>query len=344
MFHKKAFAQSSLLVALTIIVAAIPVFAQDTITVVDSAGRVVEIPQPLERVVVINPPAAEVIAILGATDLVVGTSGSVVGKAELPGYAAITQVSRSAHGEVDLEVITQLEPQLVIHYASIGSIQGLADSLAPAGIPVVGIDAYKLDTLFSDILTLGQIFGNLPRAAELIVFLQSAIDTARNAVAQMTRDMPRVYGEHHGGAAYAIGSEWNTIFAWAGGNNIYGDQPMPYFEADPEVTIQLNPQVILFDSRSSAVGYGKTDEAAMAEALASYIDRPGWDTLDAVVNGSVYVVSSSIGSGPRKVFLAPFMAKAFYPELAIDPEALLATYHEDFLGVDQAGIFVYPMP
>ncbi len=344
MHSRTAFVRAAGLALLIGLVSLVPVLAQDSVTVVDSAGRVVEISQPLERVVVINPPAAEVIAILGATDLVVGTSGSVARKAELPAYAAIPQVASSAHGQPDIEVITELEPQLVIHYASIGSIQGLADSLAPAGIPVIGIDAYKLDYLFSDILTLGKVFGKLPEAAKLIVFLQSAIDTSVAQVAAVAGDAPRVYAEGHGGNAHAPGSEWHTIIGWAGGENIYADAEVSSFEADPEVTIERNPEIVLFDSRSSAVGYGKSDEAAMAEALAGYIDRPGWDSLDAVNGGNTHVVSSSIGSGPRKIFLIPFMARIFYPELDIDPEALLAQYHQEFLGVEHTGVFVYPAP
>lgn len=214
--------------------------------------------------------------------------------------------------------------------------------LAPAGIPIVGIDAYKLDTLFSDILTLGKIFGNLPKAAELIVTLQSAIDTVTNQVAALGAEQPRVYAEHHGGAAYALGSEWHTIIGWAGGNNIYSDAPMPYFEADPEVTLERDPEVVLFDTRGGPLGYGKMEEAPIAEKLAGQLDRPGWESLTAVQNEATHIVSTSIGSGPRKIFMVPYLAKIFYPQLDIDPEVLLQEYHEAFLGVEHTGIFVYP--
>ena len=318
-----------------------------TITIVDSAGRVVELPYPLERVVVINPPVAEVMLALGVADSVVGTTGSVAKKLELGVFSDTLQVARSAHGEPDLEKIIELSPQAVITYGTHPAIdiQQLADALAPAGIAVVGIDAYKLDTLYRDILTLGMLFEKLPDAAELIVFFQNALEAVEEKVGQVAGEGPRVYAEQHGDNAYGPGSEWDEIIGMAGGINIFADAPMPYFEADPEVVLERNPQVVLKDTRRTPpMGYGVTDPEPIKAYIDELVARPGWDALDAVQDGKVYVISTSIGSGPRKIFMVPYLAKIFHPELEIDPEALLSTYHETFLGVEHWGIFVYPTP
>lgn len=345
MFRKKSLGKIVALVAMTAI-AVLPGFGQESATVVDSAGRIVEIPLPVERVVVVNPPAAEVIAILGAAHRVVGVSGSIASRADLPVYAELPQVARSAHSEPDLEVILELAPQLVITYGTHGAVdtQGIADSLMPAGVPVIGIDAFRLDTLFVDILALGNVFESLPKAAELIVLLQSAIDTVTDELEEIGVEAPRVYAEHHGGGTFGPGSEWHTIINLARGDNIYADVRVPHFEADPEVTLQRDPEIVLFDTRGGPLGYGQTATGPVAGMLSEYLARPGWDALTAVQNRAAYIISTSIGAGPRKVFMVPYLAKMFYPELSVDPEALLREYHETFMGVPHVGIFVYPKP
>ena len=318
-----------------------------TITIVDSAGRVVELAYPLERVVVINPPVAEVMLALGVAGRVVGITGSVAKKLELRAFNDTPQVARSAHGEPDLEKILELSPQAVITYGTHPAvdIQQLANTLAPAGIPVVGIDAYKLDTLYRDILTLGMLFDKLPDAAKLIVFFQNTLEDTEEKVSQVAKVGPRVYAEGHGDDAYGPGSEWDEIIKMAGGINIFADAPMPYFKADPEAVLERNPQVVLKGTRRTPpMGYGVTDPEPIRAYLDELVGRPGWDALDAVQKGKVYVISTSIGAGPRKIFMVPYLAKIFYPELEIDPETLLRNYHETFLGVKHWGIFVYPEP
>jgi len=152
--------------------------AETPITIVDSAGRVVELPYPLERVIVLNPPAAEVMRAIGVMDRIIGISGSLARPDYWPELSRLPQVARFAHAEPDYEKIIELSPQAVITYGTHPAIdlQKIADTLASAGIKVVGIDCFKLDTLFRDITTLGTMFGEMAAAARLIVFFQDILD------------------------------------------------------------------------------------------------------------------------------------------------------------------------
>ena len=324
--------------------------AETPITIVDSAGRVVELPYPLERVIVLNPPAAEVMRAIGATDRIIGISGSLARPDYWPELSRLPQVARFAHAEPDYEKIIELSPQAVITYGTHPAIdlQKIADTLAPAGIKVVGIDCYKLDTLFKDVTALGAMFDKEAAAARLIVFFQDILEVVEEKVAGLEpKDKPRVYGEHHGRdyLTFGPGSSWHEMIEMAGGINIFADMPMPYPEVDPEAVIERNPQVILKDTRRTPpMGYGVTDTAPIQAYIDELTARPGWEALDAVRDGRVYVLSPDLTAGPKKVIAIAYFAKVFHPELDLDPEAIFREYHETWQGVEHKGVFIWPEP
>lgn len=327
-----------------------PTPAPTTITITDSAGRDVEVSLPLEKVVVLNPPAAEVIHAFRAMDKIIGVSGSIAKAEFMPELSTKVVVAKHAHGEPDYEKIIELKPQLVITYGTHPAVDigKLAETLAPAGIKVAGIDCYKLDTIFNEIGILGKLFGKEDEASKLVDFLQ---DPAK-IVESRTKDLKpeervKVYAEHHGKEylAFGPGSEWHTIIENAGGTNIFADAHQPYVEIDPEKIIKRDPQVILKDvRRAPKMGYGVTETEPMKEYLEGFTDRPGWENLEAVKEEKVYIVSSALGAGLGKVFFIPYLAKILYPELFedLDPESLLREYYEKFHGAQFKGVFIYP--
>ncbi|MCL0029614.1 ABC transporter substrate-binding protein [Dehalococcoidia bacterium] len=143
-----------------------------TIIITDSAGREVEVSLPLERVIVISSRAAEIVHALGAADRVIGITKWDAQWEFLPGFYGKTVVGCWA-GRVDLERIIELRPQLVIGASPVGGFVDLAaqvEALAPAGIPVVAIDDFRLATLFDDIVILGKLFDEERAAARLVEF------------------------------------------------------------------------------------------------------------------------------------------------------------------------------
>ncbi len=345
---------TSVIVALIVGVFGISfVFARQakSISIVDSAGRLVEILQPLNRVVVLNPPVAEVMRALGIMDKICGISGSLARTNYWPKLSKLPKVSRYAHGEPDYEKIIELKPQVVITYGTHPAIdiQKIADVLKPAGIEVVGIDCYKLDTLFKDIATLGIMFNKEAKAARLIVFFQNVLDNVENKVTNLeVKEEPRVYFESAMGDYISFGrsSSYNKIIKMVGGTNIFANMPMPYPEVDPEAVVKKNPQVIIkvILGMRVPIGYG----TAKVTPIKTYVDqltsRPGWKAIDAVRNKRVYVIAMDLMSGPTKVIAIPYIAKILHPEVALDPQAILREYLEKWQGVELKGIFVYPRP
>ena len=322
------------------------------ITITDSAGREIELPFPLERVVVLNPPNAEVMRALGVADRVIGISGSLAKPDYWPGLSQKPVVAEHAHGEPDFEKIIELDPQIVLTYGTHRAVDvaAMADTLAPAGIEVVGIDCYKLDTLFADIETLGEMFAKEEEADELIGFLQGIPQMVESKVEDLKpEEKVTVYAESHGGdyMAFGPGSTWHDMIEIAGGSNIFADAAKSSVEVDPEVLLERNPQVILKDTRRAPkMGYGVTDTEPMQAYLDEFTARPGWSELDAVKDGRVYVVSSALGAGPTKIITILYFAKILYPErfADVDPDSILAQYYEEFQGVEFKGVFMYPEP
>ncbi|MCD5412847.1 MAG: hypothetical protein LR006_01855, partial [Dehalococcoidia bacterium] len=74
--------------------------------------------------------------------------------------------------------------------------------------------------------------------------------------------------------------------------------------------------------------------------------RPGWENLEAVKEGRVYLVSMDLSFGPLAILLHLYVGKILHPELFadLDPEAILREYFEEFHGVELKGIFIYPDP
>lgn len=323
-----------------------------TIAITDSAGREVELSLPLERVIVINPLAAEVVHALGpgAVDRVIGVNDSAAQDESLPGLYGKEVVSLG-HGEPDHEKIIELRPQLVITWGTHPAVDlvALAETLAPAGIPVVGVDAFRLATLFDDIKTLGKLFEEEKAAARLVEFLQAPLDLIEGRVAALSpEERVSVYVEHHGREylTYGPGSDWHRMIEKAGGVNIFADVGRPVVGIDPEKVITRNPQVILKHTTGAPMGFGATAVEPIREYREGLIARPGWKNLEAVKAGRVYLVSMDLTFGPPAILLNLYVGNILQPELfaGLDPESILREYFQEFHGVELKGIFIYPEP
>ena len=127
----------------------------------------------------------------------------------------------------------------------------------------------------------------------------------------------------------------------AGGCNIAEGFSIPYPEVTPEWVLVKNPQVII---KAAAItnAYAVTGSGALQEIRKDIMARPAWDNMRAVQEGKVFVMESSIWTGPRAVIGISYMAKWFHPRMFrdLDPEALHREYLERFQGIRYRGKFV----
>ncbi|MCL0058124.1 ABC transporter substrate-binding protein [Dehalococcoidia bacterium] len=318
----------------------------ETITIVDSAGRVVEIPQPLERIAVLDAGPAKIIRALGATDRIVGINSIMATRRAHFWPELQDRPNLGTWRTRNYEEIIALEPQVLI---TLSRGVDIKEKLEPAGIIVVTIDAHILETLTRDIKTLGLILGKETEAEEFANFLQSKIDLIEERVAEIPPEERKTVYMEGGGRdffTWGPGSAGDKVLRKAGGINIFADIGMSSAHIDPEEILVRDPDVIVKCPWAARIGgFLATCPSDMAAKKAEMIARPGWSELSAVKDGRVYIFGQGL-MGPKRVINLWYLAYLLYPDIFadLDVEAFHREFVERFQGLEFQGIWVYPAP
>lgn len=317
------------------------------IAVTDSYGRQVKVPSPPKRIVSINNNVTEMICALGEIDRIAGVSDSDDFPPSVKGKEKVGPPFTPS-----VERILELKPDVVFAYGPSGGPalkRELADKIEAMGIPLVYIDAYKPESFSSDVRTLGRILNREEEAERYIALVDKYRKLVEERVGKLKpEERVRVYLEGRTGdyVTYGQKSGGHQRIVMAGGANIAGNEPIPYPRVNAEWVLRQNPQVILKEvmSKRVPIGYGVTETEALKEMREAMMKRAGWDQLDAVKNGRVYLISTDLSASPRDVITLCYMAKWFYPKLFedIDPSSIHREILEKFHGLQYRGLWVYP--
>lgn len=133
----------------------------------------------------------------------------------------------------------------------------------------------------------------------------------------------------------------------AGGENIFGDLALSYTDVDPESAIERNPEIVVKLCGAGEMnfgGYDEDDTSGMAALRDEVEARPGWDTIDAVKNDQVYVLSNDVLGGAQHFIGVAYLAKLSHPDLFkdLDPSAVHQEYLTKYQGLDLQGVHIYP--
>ena len=321
---------------------------REAITVQDSADRYVEVPYPVEKVVVLWDNPTEEMKALGAIDRIVGIDTATKVDVDNGLYPELTNTPViGSWDEPNYEAIAELDPDVVIMLSSYAPYPDeVQEQLAPFDIAVVGLDFYRTEVFFREITTLGFMLGLEDEAADYIAFFQDTLDMISSRLSDVTDNQKKtVYFEaaadytSYGGADYGAGIP--GMIRQGGGIDLYPEISPYTFEVEPEDIAQRNPDVII---KGQPSGYFLTDTTQFKQVYDSLISRPELASTTAVTSNNVYVMSFDIAGGARKVFGPMFLAKMLYPELFTDfnPELVLQEYLETYLGLPWQGVYVYP--
>ena len=324
------------------------------LTVTDSAGRIVTIEAPVEKIVVLNSDAAEAVSILGETDKIVGTTDSVpkykayyfsdvmdsweiVGTWKEFNYEKIADLARDGDGKI--------EPgMLVISYAN--KAAEVEENLGPfKKIDVVGLDLYNADTLEEEMTTLGEILNREAEAEDYNDWVSEKKADVAEAVSGLER--PRVYVE--GGytgdlgslRTYGQGSSLDEMITLAGGENIITDTTAN-IRVDWESVLAEMPEVIInVPVGINQLGWSNTTE--MEVVVEEIESRPGAEAVPAVEVGRVYVIFRDTTLGMGAVVGLTYWAEMIHPEADLDPVGV----YQEYLGMrgldyPEENFFVYP--
>jgi len=328
---------------------------ENRLTVVDNAGRVVTLKMPLERVVIARMGTIEEALIsIGATDKIVGITTEIKeGRAIIANAGGMMDIPEVGYGkDLDYEMILELNPDVVFideyyHEVVIEKLDELPDT-----IPVVTLELGVPDSkrVIPGIKMLGVMFGKVSEADTVIDWFQKY----DNIVSDRTKDldpeeMPTFYIESADWTTYGSDKWDGKAAAECGGRNIIDDANLfekgswGEYVVDPEWVLEQNPDFIF---RRVPVQNALVSEEKARARLGEVVDRPGWDSLEAVKGDQVYLYVHLMNFAPSNIIGRCFFAKILQPELFsdLDPEEIADEYWNTFMGCEYPEMFVYPEP
>lgn len=271
------------------------------LTVRDDSGETVTIPKEPARIVSLIPSHTETLFALGL-------EGRVVAVTSYDHYPP--DVQKKVEAVLDglnpsVEKLAALRPDLVV----LGSHnRETVQAIRRAGLTAVMYDPQSLDAVYRTIEQLGEITNRTDRAAALVEQMKAKARVLADKVAAVPPERrPRVYVEVDPDQLFTPGRNtfMDELIRLAGGVNIASDLE-GWKPINAEKVIRSNPQVIVL-----TYGYYVPDAEAKLK------QRRGWDAVDAVKTGRVYVVDSDLVNrpGPRVVDAVEALAKLFHPDL-----------------------------
>lgn len=313
-----------------------------TIKIVDSMGTLIEIPQPLERVIVLDHYGGEMVRALGAEDKIVGINKSMASDQDYWGELS-SLPSGGFFSEPNYEKIVELNPQVVIT-CDLG-VAETEEKLESSGIKVVRLNFYKPLTFVSDIRTLGLMLDKDQEAQDLIDFFELHYNTVQTRIKTISAEERKtVYYEGGDYSTVAGVSGWNEMITLAGGINIFAGGATDSWgtlKVSPESILEKDPSAIW---RSGPGSYIPPDASEMVNLYNTLTSRAGWDNLSAVKNNRLLIMDYWTAKGCGKLVSICYMAKLLYPDQFqdMDPGEITREWFEVFQNVEYKSGYIYP--
>jgi iron complex transport system substrate-binding protein len=283
--------------------------------VIDSAGRKVEVPDRVERVMAAGPPASVLVYVL-ASEKMIGWNLKPR-EAELaylsPIVRNLPEIGRltGRGGTANFEVVMAAKPDVIVDFGSVNATYvSLADRVqSQTGIPYLLIDG-RLDNTATAIRMLGSIFGVNERAELLARRTEQVIDEVNRVVQSVPEALrPRVYlARRANGLETGNRGSINTeIIERAGGVNVVdaGREGGGLVNASFEQVLQWNPDTIITTDGDF------TDQAKTTSA---------WANVEAIRRGRIFLSPSLpygwIDSPPslNRILGLQWLVRLFFPD------------------------------
>lgn len=273
----------SLLLCLALCLCALPVLAEDGVTVADMKGREITLDAPATRIVALSPSDCEILYALGAED-------TLVGRGQYCDYPeAVLEIPAVNSGaETNLEQILALNPQVVVMTAMAQTTEQV-EALEKAGVKAVVSDAQDIAGTYEAIALLGKLVGKEAEADALITQMKDAFaaiaEKAENTGKTVYFEVsPLEYGLWTAGKNTFM-DELATI---CGLENAFADVE-GWQGVSQEQVLARDPDYIV--TISMYFGEGPTP-------VEEILGRKGWEGLKAVKNQQVFNADSNAMSRP----------------------------------------------
>jgi iron complex transport system substrate-binding protein len=268
------------------------------ITVMDEAGRQVEVPSRRQRIVSLAPSITEMLFALGAGNRVVGVtqfSNYPPASAHLPKVGSYVQPN--------IEKILALRPDLVIAIKD-GNPKIVVDRVTEVGVPTFVIDPKSLDGVITSVRNIGRIVDTEQSGSRIALQMSARI----REVEQKVSGAPRYRVFFQIGAEPIVSAGRGTfidiLIKTAGGVNITGEMTA-YPNLSLEQVLLARPEIILITSMAREGGF---------ERIRRFWSQ--WPELPAVASNRIHIVNSDIldRPSPRIVDGLEMLARLIHPE------------------------------
>ncbi|MEL6062872.1 MULTISPECIES: iron ABC transporter substrate-binding protein [unclassified Methylobacterium] len=300
----------------------------------DAAGRTVELPDRIERVLAAGPPAAVLLYTL-APDRMAGWVSAPRPEAlpfldprtrTLPAYGRLT----GRGGTANVEAVLAAKPDLIVDSGSLGpTYASLADRVqAQTGIPYILLDG-SFARMPETYRQLGAALGRQAEADALAASAEALMGTVAKAVGPIpeARRPGVYYARGPRGLETGFAGSINTeVLEAAGGRNVAQAGDGRLGAVSPEQILAWNPDVIV------------TLDPAFAAAVRT---EPLWRDVRAVQTGRIYLAPQlpfpwfDAPPGVNRLIGLRWLAGLLYPERFPQPmsEGVRDFYHR-FYHVD----------
>ena len=335
---------TTLLIVLALLLAPALAEEEEKITITDEDGRNVAVPLDPNSIICLSPGAAEVIYALGESDRII----AVTEDCDMPPTLLEKEHIGKSGRDADIEKIIELNPDLVI--AKTGALfpEDMEQKLTDYGIPVLRYRLLHIDALIPMIRDLGRVLEKEDEALEMADRISGYYDTVLDRTETIPdEDRPSVYFMSMGHFDWTANrdSTGNIRVVEAGGRNIAADLATKVPHVDMEWVIEQNPEIIVYSmSQEQYKGTTPTIEEMQAKRD-EIISLPGFEDIDAVKTGRVYITDIKMASGLSELVSMLYYAKWFHPDLFgdINPQEVHEELLQNYFDMDIDGILqVYP--
>lgn len=269
-------------------------------TLVDPAGRTIEVPADPRRVVALAPSITEIVFALGQQARLQGVSRF----SDFP-PAAENLPKVGSYIQLDVERIVALQPDLCIGIKD-GNPLVVVEQLENLGIPVFAVNPVDLESAMLSIEAIADLLQAVPKGRKIVSDMRRRIQMVAETTARAI-NRPRVFVQIGVSPIVSVGDGTfiNQLITLAGGANVAAG-PNPYPRFSREQVISLAPEVLVISSMARATVF----EQVKAEWMQ-------WPAIPAVRNHAVFIAPTNIFDRPtpRLVDGLEQMARYIHPQL-----------------------------
>jgi iron complex transport system substrate-binding protein len=281
-----------------------PVAAQEAVVIRDADGVDVTI-DDTSAVATLGGVFTEVAYALGVEEAIVAVDESSF----FPPSALSDKNVLGYYRFLSAEPVLSAGPTLIVGNQETGPPE-VVSQLRDAGVTMLLLpDGNDVDGARELIATMGELFGRVPEADDVIATLDADVAAAAELVARATSSPRVLFVLQPPEAPMLIAGEVTaagSMISLAGGANIYPGFPA-YIPMTPEGIAEIGPDIILTTD----------DSLELLGGLDAFMALPGIAQTPAVENGRVVSMDDLylLGFGPRTGQAIADLARLLHPEL-----------------------------